>query len=257
MTQPLGSARPNPALRRLFELEYPQSIGVFGTYDEAQKAVDHLADQDFPVANIAIVGTDLRLIERVTGRKTWATVLAGGVQSGISTGLMIAIFMWVFNPGADFFSMFATALIIGIVIGVLFALIGNALTRGRRDFTSVSQTVATKYEVLCEHKVAMQARQLLAGMEGARAAQFDPRTQPQQPQQWPPQQQPPQQQWTPPAQQPWGAPPAQQWPPQWPTEQPPGGQSPQPQPPIDQSPFGQPPADPDAPFRRPDETQGR
>ena len=35
------------------------------------------------------------------------------------------------------------------------------MTRGRRDFTSVTQTVATKYEVLCEHKVAAQAREML------------------------------------------------------------------------------------------------
>ena len=262
MTSPMRSAMPNPAFSRLFELEYPQSIGVFGTYDEAQKAVDHLADQEFPVNNIAIVGTDLRLVERVTGRKTWGTVLAGGVQSGISTGLMIAILMYLFNPGTDFFAMFLTALVIGVVIGVIFALIGNALSRGRRDFTSVTQTVATKYEVLCEHKVAGQARQLLAGMDGARAAQFDPRVQ-QQPgtqQPWPPQQQwpaPPQQQ------QPWGAPPQQQWPEQqwpeqqWPEQQwqgQPPAQGPGDQPPT--PPVGQ-PADPDAPFRRPENPQDR
>lgn len=274
MTTPMRSAMPNPAFSRLFELEYPQSIGVFGTYDEAQKAVDHLADQQFPVNNIAIVGTDLRLVERVTGRKTWGTVLAGGVQSGISTGLMIAILMYVFNPGSDFLAMFVTALVIGVVIGVLFALIGNALTRGRRDFTSVTQTVATKYEVLCEHKVAGQARQLLAGMDGARAAQFDPRVQqpgvppqpgmPPQPgaQPWPPQQQwpapPPQQQaWGVPTQQPWpGQPPQQPWP----------GQAPPPPGPVAGAPgpAGEPsappaadPADPDAPFRRPEEPQGR
>jgi hypothetical protein len=32
----------------------------------------------------------------------------------------------------------------------------------------VTQTIATKYEVLCEHKVAAQAREMLQGMPGAR-----------------------------------------------------------------------------------------
>ena len=65
------------------------------------------------------------------------------------------------------------ALGIGIMIGVAFAAAGYALTRGRRDFTSISQTVATKYEVLCEHKLAAQAREMLLALPGARAAAFE------------------------------------------------------------------------------------
>ena len=65
----------------LFKLEYPQSLGVFDSYPDAQKAVDQLADANFPVKNLAIVGTDLRLMERVTGRRTWGTVLGEGVMS--------------------------------------------------------------------------------------------------------------------------------------------------------------------------------
>ena len=39
------------------------------------------------------------------------------------------------------------------------------MTRGgTRDFSSVSQVVATKYEVLVEHRFAEQARELLATM---------------------------------------------------------------------------------------------
>ena len=47
------------------------------------------------------------------------------------------------------------------------------MTKGRRDFTSVTQTVATKYEVLCEHKVAARAREMLLQAPGARAAAFE------------------------------------------------------------------------------------
>ena len=44
----------------------------------------------------------------------------------------------------------------------MWALLGYALTRGQRDFSSVTQVVATRYEVLVEHKVAADARTLLA-----------------------------------------------------------------------------------------------
>ena len=50
---------------------------------------------------------------------------------------------------------------------MIWALVGYALTRGQRDFSSVTSVVATKYEVLVEHKVAAQARELLAQLPGA------------------------------------------------------------------------------------------
>jgi hypothetical protein len=55
-------------------------------------------------------------------------------------------------------------MVFGAVFGLVWALAGYAATRGRRDFTSVSQVVATRYEVLVEHKFAEQGRQLLATM---------------------------------------------------------------------------------------------
>lgn len=164
---------PIAANQAMFRLEYPQSLGVFDSYPEAQKAVDHLADQNFPVANLAIVGTDLRLVERVTGRRTWGTVLGQGVMSGLSTGFIVAIFMMLLFPSANFLGQLLTALVIGVAIGLLFAVLGYVVSRGQRDFTSVTQTIATKYEILCEHKVMAQARELLAQAPGARASQFN------------------------------------------------------------------------------------
>lgn len=163
-----------PVNQGMFKLEYPQSLGVYETYPDAQKAVDFLADHHFPVANLAIVGTDLRLVERVTGRRTWGTVLGQGMMSGLSTGFIVAIFMMILWPREDFLNQLLTALVIGVVIGLLFAVLGYVVTRGQRDFTSVSQTIATKYELLCEHKVVSQARELLAKAPGVRAAQFGP-----------------------------------------------------------------------------------
>ena len=170
--------QPNPRLSSLFKLEYPQSVGVYDSYVQAQAAVDFLADAKFAVQNLAIVGTDLKSVERVTGRRNWGTVMVTGLQSGLSTGLMVTFILWFLQPQANPLVLLPGALLIGILIGCVFAGIGYASSRGRRDFNSVSQTVAAKYEVLCEHKVAAQARELIAGMPGARAAQFDPRTPP-------------------------------------------------------------------------------
>ncbi len=166
--------QPTSRLSSLFKLEYPQSVGVYNTYDEAQKVVDFLADARFPVENLCIVGTELRSVERVLGRRSWGTVIGQGVQSGVSTGLMITLLMWLFVPNDNPLLLALYALGIGIVVGIGMAALGFWMSRGKRDFTSVSQTIATKYEVLAEHKVVGNARELVGGMPGARAAQFNP-----------------------------------------------------------------------------------
>ncbi len=157
----------------LFELQFPQSVGIFNTYADAQKAVDYLADQKFEVQNLAIVGTELKSVERVLGRRNWGTVINQGVMSGISTGLLVALVILIFIRPESFLALLLVALAIGIVLSIGFSAAAYALSRGQRDFTSITQTVATKYEVLCEHKLAAQARELLQGMPGARAAAFE------------------------------------------------------------------------------------
>jgi hypothetical protein len=157
----------------MFELQFPQSVGIFNSYAEAQKAVDYLSDQKFEVQNLAIVGTDLKSVERVLGRRNWGTVINQGVMSGISTGLLVALVMLIFTRPASFLALLLVSMAIGIALGIGFAAAGYAMSRGKRDFTSITQTVATKYEVLCEHKVAAQAREMLQGLPGARAAAFE------------------------------------------------------------------------------------
>jgi hypothetical protein len=48
------------------------TIGTYDTYREAQRAVDYLSDEKFPVEHTTIVGNNLRQVEKITGRLTWA-----------------------------------------------------------------------------------------------------------------------------------------------------------------------------------------
>ena len=157
----------------LFELQFPQSVGIYNSYADAQKAVDYLSDEKFEVQNLAIVGTELKSVERVLGRRNWGTVITQGLQSGISTGLLVGLVVLIFTKPTSYFVLLLVSLAIGITLAIGFSAAGYAMSRGKRDFTSVTQTVATKYEVLCEHKVAAQARDLLSQMPGARASAFE------------------------------------------------------------------------------------
>jgi hypothetical protein len=50
--------------------------------------------------------------------------------------------------------------------------VGYAATRGQRDFSSVRVVVATRYEVLVEHKLLLKAQELLAQLPGGRSEPF-------------------------------------------------------------------------------------
>jgi hypothetical protein len=144
-------------------LAYPRSLGVFDDYEEAQRVVDFLADAEFPVQNVAIVGTELRSIERVTGRLTRSKVAVAGAVSGLWMGLFVGIAFAIFSKDGQIGFLITTP-VLGALFGLALSQFGfTAATRnGNRDFSSVSQVVATKYEVLVEHKFADRARELLA-----------------------------------------------------------------------------------------------
>jgi hypothetical protein len=152
-------------------LEFPQSLAVYDDYADAQKAVDHLSDRKFPVDQCLIVGTDLKRVERITGRLSTGRVAAGGLLSGLWFGLFIGLIFALFAESGAL-PVIASAMGFGAAFGLIWALLGYAMTRGQRDFSSVTQVVATRYEVLVEHKVAAQARELLAELPGARPDPF-------------------------------------------------------------------------------------
>jgi hypothetical protein len=143
-------------------LEYPMSLGVFEKYVDAQKAVDTLSDNQFPVENCLIVGTDLKQMERVTARLTWGRVAVGGLLSGVWLGLFVGLILSLFSRPSNPITLLLYTSLYGALFGLIWALVGYAFTRGARDFSSVSQIVATRYEVFCEHKFAQQGREILA-----------------------------------------------------------------------------------------------
>jgi hypothetical protein len=160
-----------PGLRAALSLEYPMSLGVHDSYEEAQQAVDYLSDHEFPVEDVLIVGTDLKQLERVTGRLTPGRVVGAGALSGMWFGLLVGTVFAIFDPnGFNIITVLSTVLL-AAVFGSIWGWFGYRLIGRHRDFTSVTQVVAAKYEVLCEHKHVQRGRELLAQMDPMRAAQ--------------------------------------------------------------------------------------
>lgn len=160
-----------PSARSPLSLEFPQSLAVYDDYKSAQKAVDHLSDREFPVQNLMIVGTDLKQVERITGRLTTGKVALAGALSGLWLGVFIGLILSLFGEDGVL-QLILTCAVMGVLFGLLWALVGYALTRGQRDFSAVSAVVATRYEVLVEHSLLSQAQQLLGEEPGLRPNPF-------------------------------------------------------------------------------------
>lgn len=135
-------------------------IGSYPTYAEAQRAVDYLSDEQFPVEQVTIVGVDLMQVERVTGRLTWPKVLGGGILTGAWLGIFVGLVLGLL--GGNQAAALLTGLIAGIIFGLITSAIPYAMARGTRDFSSTMQLVAGRYDVLCDPQNAERARDMLS-----------------------------------------------------------------------------------------------
>ena len=150
----------NPSAGGLPTLPDGWPIASYDTYQEAQRAVDHLADNEFPVQEVTIVGVEPMVVERVAARLTWSRVLGAGAASGAWLGLFVGLLLSLFTAGAGLFPILI-GLVSGVVFGVASAAVRYGATRGQRDFISHSQLVARRYDVLAKPRNAERGREML------------------------------------------------------------------------------------------------
>jgi hypothetical protein len=139
------------------------TVASYGSYREAERAVDFLSDKGFPVERAAIVGTGLRTVEQIAGRLTTGRAALMGAGQGAMIGLLFALLIGVFfTIDEGFFGVLVYGLVVGTIFGASFGALGQAMQGGRRDFASVRGMEAESYELQVDHEVSAQAKQLLA-----------------------------------------------------------------------------------------------
>ncbi|BCL16801.1 MULTISPECIES: general stress protein [Micromonospora] len=139
------------------------TIGSYPDYPSAQRVVDHLADNRFPVEQTAIVGTNLTLVETVLGRMNTGRAALAGAGTGAWFGLFIGLLFGIFTAG-NWVAVILVGLVVGAVWGAVFGAIAHSMTGGRRDFTSASSLRAGQYAVIVDAQLADRAQELLGRM---------------------------------------------------------------------------------------------
>lgn len=140
--------------------EVGEKIASFPTYEQAQKAVSSLIAAEVPARDIAIVGSGLRSIERITGKLGYATAARSGALNGLMLGLLFAFIFVLGTPTAQI-SAFIGVLLIGMALGMLLSLGTYSIVRRRRDFASVMQVAADHYDVCVAATSVHKARGVL------------------------------------------------------------------------------------------------
>ncbi|ROS35446.1 hypothetical protein EDF53_2820 [Curtobacterium sp. PhB78] len=139
-------------------------LGTYDSYPDAQRVVAKLADADFPVNQLSIVGNDLKTVERVTGKMTYGRAAIAGALSGLWLGIFFGIVLTLFSPSSG--GLILAAAIIGAAFGMLYGIVSFAITKRQRDFTSVHQVLATNYQIVVNPQLTGQAQRIL-GEHGA------------------------------------------------------------------------------------------
>jgi hypothetical protein len=147
------------------------TVARFDDYGSAQRAVDRLSDDGFPVEQLDIVVSELQMVERVTGRLTKWRAAGAGAVSGMWAGLLIGVLLGLFTTGHAWLAMVAAGVGLGVLWGAIFGFAAHLATRGERDFSSVRGISAARYDLIAREGGTERARAALerAGLLPAEA----------------------------------------------------------------------------------------
>jgi hypothetical protein len=158
---PVTTPTPASRLANLQRVPKGEVLGTYDTYLEAQAIVDHLAKADFPVAQVSIVGNDLKSVERVTRKLSWNRAAIEGALSGAWFGLFLGLLFSFIRPDLTT-GLFVAAILIGAAFGLFFRLVSYAINRRSRDFDSTKQVLASNYQILVPADLIARAQQIAA-----------------------------------------------------------------------------------------------
>jgi hypothetical protein len=138
------------------------TVARFDDYADAQAAVDRLADDGFPVEQLDIIGSELRLVERITGRLTKPRAAAAGALGGLWVGLLIGILFGLFTTGRAWLAVVATGAGFGVAWGAVFGFVAHLASRGKRDLSSMRVLSAARYDLVAREGGTERARTMLS-----------------------------------------------------------------------------------------------
>lgn len=139
-----------------------RAVASFHRYPDAESTVDYLLDNDVPGDRVAIVASDLRFVEEVTGRTGYASAAAdgavGGAAIGALFGLVAGLLNWI-EPLVAGLTLGLYGLVLGAILGAAVGAVRHRLNR--RDFASVGRLDAGRYDLMVDEGHVTKVVELL------------------------------------------------------------------------------------------------
>lgn len=159
----MSSATNRRAGRRAPRIPTGERVAAFTDYEAARKAVMTLAEADFPIKQVSIVGSELTSVERVTGMMTTGRAAGSGLMTGLMLGMFAGLVSLIVNPGIELMSLLAMGLI-AVGVGVLWSVVSYLASPAKRNYTSVMQTIPKRFELVVPAGDAAEARRHLGAL---------------------------------------------------------------------------------------------
>jgi hypothetical protein len=145
-----------------------RNVASYDDYAEAERAVDYLSDQGFPVERVAIVGHGLRYVEQVQERVTAGRAALVGAVQGAILGLVfgaLASLFFVLDPSPATALLLLYGLAAGAFLGAVLGVLAHLAAGSDRDFASVAGMEADRYDIVVDEEFADRAAELLRGRD--------------------------------------------------------------------------------------------
>ncbi|KAB1643450.1 general stress protein [Gulosibacter chungangensis] len=136
-------------------------VASYPTYDAARHAVDVLVrEEGLPVSSISVVGNDLKSVERITGRMNYTRAALNGLGNGVMIAIFMSLMWLIFFPTTDMLAIVGV-FVISIAFGVIWGILAYALSPQKREFTSIMQVTASRFDLVVPHNMSAKVRDTL------------------------------------------------------------------------------------------------
>ena len=143
-----------------FRIPEGETLASFPGYPEAQALVNSLVTKGVPAQALSIVGADVTLVERVTGKIGYGRAALSSAMSGSWLGVLAGLVYVIISP-TDIITPIVGGLFIGAGVGMVAGMVIFTFSKApQRLYRSMQQVIAQSYRVVvdaAQHSEALQA----------------------------------------------------------------------------------------------------
>lgn len=143
-----------------FRIPEGEILASFPGYPEAQALVNSLVTKGVPAQALSIVGADVTLVERVTGKIGYGRAALSSAMSGSWLGVLAGLVYVIISP-TDIITPIVGGLFIGAGVGMVAGMLIFTFSKApQRLYRSMQQVIAQSYRVVvdaAQHPEALQA----------------------------------------------------------------------------------------------------